>query len=228
MIRTWFRFLFRPVRESHRIGNIWVFLDGPGTRHCYHTFSCETSTLALRRHVVWRDSVGVRVPNVRAFKTEWAGIFAAELLCFVCCCAVLMSHSGGETAVEGYSPALFWALSVSCWCLQNSFARSTISIAEFNVYVVSVLLIRSWSAWFYRSYVLRHILLRALQSFEVNVRTLIYIVFPLEAYLDLLTMDIEYVFNFSPLLLLMLFAKSLLANKLPRDRMGTVVIIKIQ
>ena len=70
--------------------------------------------------------------------------------------------------------------------------------------------------------------LQSLQFFVVNVRTLIYIVFPLEAYLDLLTMDIEYVFNFSPLLLLMLFAKSLLANKLPRDRMGTVVIIKIQ
>ena len=68
----------------------------------------------------------------------------------------------------------------------------------------------------------------SLQSFVVNVRTLIYIVFPLEAYLDLLTMDIEYVFNFSPLLLLMLFAKSLLANKLPRDRVGTVIIIKIQ
>ena len=70
-----------------------------------------------------------------------------------------------------------------------------------------------------------------LQSFAVNARTLIYIVFPLEAYLDLLTMDnifLIYVFNFSPLLLLMLFAKSLLANKLPRDRMGTVIIIKIQ
>ena len=43
-----------------------------------------------------------------------------------------------------------------------------------------------------------------LQSFVVNVRTLIYIFFPLKAYLDLLTLDIEYVFNVLLLLLLML------------------------
>ena len=38
-----------------------------------------------------------------------------------------------------------------------------------------------------RSYVLRHIICGPLQSLVVNVRTLIYIVFPLKAYLDLLT-----------------------------------------
>ena len=33
------------------------------------------------------------------------------------CCAILTSPKKGETALYGYNPALFWVLSVSCWCL---------------------------------------------------------------------------------------------------------------
>ena len=33
------------------------------------------------------------------------------------CCAILTSVKKGETAVYGYNLALFWVLSVSCWCL---------------------------------------------------------------------------------------------------------------
>ena len=33
------------------------------------------------------------------------------------CCAILTSPKKGEKAVYGYNPALFWVLSVSCWCL---------------------------------------------------------------------------------------------------------------
>ena len=32
-------------------------------------------------------------------------------------CAILTSPKKGEKAVYGYNPALFWVLSVSCWCL---------------------------------------------------------------------------------------------------------------
>ena len=39
------------------------------------------------------------------------------------------SPKKGETAVCGYSPALFWVLSVSCWCIAKLISRGTISIA---------------------------------------------------------------------------------------------------
>ena len=33
---------------------------------------------------------------------------------FSVCCAVLISHKNGETAICDYNPALFWVLSMSC------------------------------------------------------------------------------------------------------------------
>ena len=33
------------------------------------------------------------------------------------CYAILTSPKKGETTVYGYNPALFWVLSVPCWCL---------------------------------------------------------------------------------------------------------------
>ena len=49
----------------------------------------------------------------------------------------LLRHTD-ETAVHGYNPALFWALSVSCSVdvLQSKFSRSTISIAVFCLQVL--------------------------------------------------------------------------------------------
>ena len=54
------------------------------------------------------------------------------------CYAILTSPKEGETAVYGYNPALFWVLSVSCWCLAELIfhvVRSECSIlqAEFNM-----------------------------------------------------------------------------------------------
>ena len=69
--------------------------------------------LPSRRHEMWRDSVSVGV-KCHGSKSDWGGIFQHS---FSVCCAVLMSHKNDEIAVYGYNPALFWVLSVSCWCL---------------------------------------------------------------------------------------------------------------
>ena len=60
--------------------------------------------LPPRRHLVWRDSVGVE--NSRSgLKSECAHIFHQS---FLCCYAILTSPKEGETAVYGYNPALFF------------------------------------------------------------------------------------------------------------------------
>ena len=64
--------------------------------------------------------------SMSGLKSEWAGNFQQS---FFVCCAVLMSHKNGDTAVDGHNPALFWFISVSCCCW---FSRSPISFAEFN------------------------------------------------------------------------------------------------
>ena len=61
--------------------------------------------LPPRRHVVWPDSVGVESPRI-FFTRVFSG-----------CYAIQTSPKEGETAVYGYNPALFWVISVSCWCL---------------------------------------------------------------------------------------------------------------
>ena len=59
--------------------------------------------LPPRRHVVWRDSVGVESSR-SGLKSECADIFHQS---FLCCYAILTSPKEGETAVYGYNPALF-------------------------------------------------------------------------------------------------------------------------
>ena len=54
--------------------------------------------------VTW--STGDRSPVI----FSGTGIFSVELLCFVCCCAMLKSHNKGEKTVDGYNPALCFKL----------------------------------------------------------------------------------------------------------------------
>ena len=51
--------------------------------------------------------------------TDRAGFVSAELLCSVCCRAVLTATINNETAVDGYNPALFSVLSVSYLSLEK-------------------------------------------------------------------------------------------------------------
>ena len=81
------------------------------------------------------------------------------------CYAILTSPKKGETTVYGYNPALFWVLSVSCWCLADLIftwydQHCSILLAEFKMSTFHF----CWSGR-YRSYVLRHIRLR---SFAVH------------------------------------------------------------
>ena len=57
--------------------------------------------LRPRRHVVWRDSVGVESQGLN----QSARIFFTRV--FSGCFALLTSPKEGETAVYGYNPALF-------------------------------------------------------------------------------------------------------------------------
>ena len=57
-----------------------------------------------KRHVVWRDSVGVKSSG-SGLKSECADIFYQSLISG--CYAILTSPKEGETAVYGYNPALF-------------------------------------------------------------------------------------------------------------------------
>ena len=59
--------------------------------------------LPARRHVVWRDSVGVEGSRL-GLKSECADIFHQSL---PGCYATLTSPKKAETAVYGYNPALF-------------------------------------------------------------------------------------------------------------------------
>ena len=60
--------------------------------------------LPSRRHVVWRDSVGVEGSGSE-LKIRVRGYFSSEF--FSGCCAILTSPKKSETAVYGYNPALF-------------------------------------------------------------------------------------------------------------------------
>ena len=87
-----------------------------------------------------------------------AGIFFIRA--FFGCYAILTSPKKGETAVYGYNPALFWVLSVSCWCLAELIftwydQHCSILLAEFNMSTFHF----CWSG-LYRFYVRRHIRLR--------------------------------------------------------------------
>ena len=60
--------------------------------------------LPPRRHVVWRDSVGVRSSG-SGLKSECADIFHQSPISG--CYAIPTSPKEGETVVYGYNPALF-------------------------------------------------------------------------------------------------------------------------
>ena len=59
--------------------------------------------LPPRRHVVWRDSVGVGSSRSEV-KSEWADIFTRV---FSGCYAILTSPKEGDKTVYGYNPALY-------------------------------------------------------------------------------------------------------------------------
>ena len=54
-------------------------------------------------NVTWRDSVGVGV-QCQDLNQIMNSVYYA----------ILTSHNNGGTAIDGYNPALFWVLLVSC------------------------------------------------------------------------------------------------------------------
>ena len=96
--------------------------------------SCSVNYL----HLVWRDSVGVE-GSLSGLKIRVRGYLSSELsLVASSCCAILTSPKKSETAVYGYDPALFWVLSVSCWCLAELIftkydQHCSILLGEFNM-----------------------------------------------------------------------------------------------
>ena len=71
--------------------------------------------LLFRRHVVWRDSVGVESSG-SWLKIRVRGYFSLELSLVVVPCWWAPKRAK-QLTVYGYNPAPFWVLSVSCWCL---------------------------------------------------------------------------------------------------------------
>ena len=91
--------------------NVGSIKTWPAKMKSRHLDSCP-----LRRHVVWRDSVGVGSSRSE-LKSECADIFHQSFLWLL---GLLTSPKEAEKAVYGYNPALFWVLSVSCRCLAES------------------------------------------------------------------------------------------------------------
>ena len=74
----------------------------------WHLDSCPRKTRGMAWFCgCWEFWVGVWNQSARIF---FFRVFSG-------CCAILTSPKKGETDVYGYNPALFWVLSVSCWCL---------------------------------------------------------------------------------------------------------------
>ena len=95
-------------------------------------FLCETSTWHLDSCPPEDTWYGVILWVLRVLGqglNQSARIFFIRA--FSGCYAILTSPKKGETAVYDYNPALFWVLSVSCWCLAELISRGTISIAVF-------------------------------------------------------------------------------------------------
>ena len=81
-------------------------------------FFCQTSTWHLDSCHPEDTWCGVILWVLRVLGqgfNQSAQIFFTRV--FSGCYAILTSPKEGETAVYGYNPALFWVLSVSCWCL---------------------------------------------------------------------------------------------------------------
>ena len=62
-----------------------------------------------------RDECGVEFNKGQ--EPLWAPVKGNYQSLIFGCYAILTSPKEGETAVYAYNPALFWVLSVSCWCL---------------------------------------------------------------------------------------------------------------
>ena len=77
---------------------------GDPTAVAYKNGCVRDINLFPKRHVVWRDSVGVKSSG-SGLKSECADIFYQSLISG--CYAILTSPKEGETAVCGYNPALF-------------------------------------------------------------------------------------------------------------------------
>ena len=91
--------------------------------------------LPPRSHVALRDSVGVESSRLELINQSARMFF---IRAFSGCYAILTSPKQGETAVYSYNPALFWVLSVSCWCLAELIftyydQHCSILLAEFNM-----------------------------------------------------------------------------------------------
>ena len=73
------------------------------------------------------------------------------------CCRLMRRSNNSETAVYGYNPALFWVVSVSCWCLAKLMFTwpdryCCILLVEFKTSTCYL----CWSG-LYRSYFLQHV-----------------------------------------------------------------------
>ena len=73
------------------------------------------------------------------------------------CCRLMRRSNNSETAVYGYNPALFWVVSVSCWCLAKWMFTwpdryCCILLVEFKTSTCYL----CWSG-LYRSYFLQHV-----------------------------------------------------------------------
>ena len=108
--------------------------------------------LPPRRHVVWRDSVGVESSG-SGLEIRVRGYFSSQLS------LVVAPYWRAPKRAKQLSMAtipLSWVLSVSCWCVAELIfwwydQHCSILLAEFNMS----------TSGRYRSYVLRHIRLRS-------------------------------------------------------------------
>ena len=85
-------------------GSVHVFKVGFGQFFMFYLrdINLTLGLLLHRRHVVWRDSVGVEGSR-SGLKIKVRGYFSSELSLS----AILTSPKKGETSVYGYNPALF-------------------------------------------------------------------------------------------------------------------------
>ena len=89
----------------------------------------------------------MEIEEGQGLKSECKGWFLIRV--FSGCCAILSSPKKGEKAAYGYSPALFWILSVSCWGLAELIftqydQHCSILLAEFNMSTIIKVYAHDW------------------------------------------------------------------------------------
>ena len=82
-----------------------------------HYFSLRDINLTLgllpsMRHMAWYGMILWVLRVLSWGLNQSVRIFFTRV--FFGCCAILTSYNNSETAVDGYDPALFWVLLVSC------------------------------------------------------------------------------------------------------------------